>query len=786
MSIAKKNLQILVVEDDMLDRKIIKKALADSGIEHELVFAEDHESGKAATLGVTYDCIFLDYNLPGGTGLELLKAIRENGNTSPIIIVTSQGDEKLAVEAMKNGANDYIPKNLLSADGISQTVRYMINMKEKERLQRELEEKLKETQRQLNMVVANAPIILFSIDDQGCFRLFEGKGIDHTGLNRDAFLNKNINEQNYPFTVADYNRAITGEEYTTVVEWSDRFFEVYYSPITIDEHRKGVIGIATDITIHKRAEEQLTKAKQLAEETAKVKEQFLANMSHEIRTPMNGIMGLTHILLNTELNDDQRKYLDSISSCTNNLLVIINDILDFTKIEAGKMTFENVPFSLNTVINNTIELFQIKADEKSLQLVADIPDTLPSLLSGDPTRLSQILNNLVSNAIKFTEKGEVRIKIYITSRSDDSIGLTFDVKDSGIGIAADSLSSVFESFTQASSDTTRKFGGTGLGLTIVKKLIELQEGNISVSSTLGTGTTFSFQLMFPVAAEEIKEDKTAAEADISISHLRILIAEDNKINQLIVRKLFQDWKTTIELADNGQIAIEKLSKNDYDLVLMDIQMPIVDGYTAAEHIRSSLPAPKCSTPIMAMTAHATQTEKQKCFDKGMNDYISKPFEPMELKKKIIELTNNINHRSNHHQTSNPDKVKQTTSKENEVQNIISEPKINLTYLKQIAEGNDTFIIEMIEMFLNKTPEALEEMDECFRSKNWQELRMIAHKIKPSYGYFGMSELQSKLAEIEALSEQEKDPAKMAELIQNVSVVSFTAFEELKRELTGLK
>ncbi|HNP49697.1 MAG TPA: ATP-binding protein, partial [Bacteroidia bacterium] len=477
-------LQILVVEDDELDRMIMKRALLGSGMKHDLHFAEDHESGKEAAAGKEYDCIFLDYNLPGGTGLELLKEIRAAKNTSPIILVTSQGDEKIAVEAMKNGANDYIPKSLLSADGIAQSVRFMVALKAQEKQRLLLEQQLKETERRLKTVVANAPIILFAIDEKEQFTLFEGKGLESMGINKEEFTGKTIKDiQGIPIHVEDYQSAMQGEEVTSVVEMDNKFFELFYTPIHSDDNAvTGVIGVASDITGHKLAEEELKTAMTLAEETAKLKEQFLANMSHEIRTPMNGIIGLTRILLNSQLNEEQLRFLQSIKVCSDNLLVIINDILDLSKIEAGKMSFESVPFRIQDLARHAVELFQAKADEKSIQLVTKLDSQLPEALCGDPTRLSQILNNLMSNAIKFTSEGEVSLSIQLRSKRDEQVTVDFEIKDSGIGIPEGSLNSIFESFTQAGTDTTRKFGGTGLGLTIVKRLIELQGGNIGVRS----------------------------------------------------------------------------------------------------------------------------------------------------------------------------------------------------------------------------------------------------------------------------------------------------------------
>ncbi|MBK9540706.1 MAG: response regulator [Bacteroidetes bacterium] len=808
-------LQILVVEDDELDRMIMKRALNGSGMKHELTFAEDHESGKTAAAEKEYDCIFLDYNLPGGTGLELLKEIRAAKNTAPIILVTSQGDEKIAVEAMKNGANDYIPKSLLSADGIAQSVRFMVTLKSQEKQRLILEQQLKETERRLKTVVANSPIILFALDEQAQFTLFEGKGLESMGINKEEFIGKAIQDiHQLPIQLEDYQKSMNGEEATSVVEVDSKFFEIFYTPIHADNNNiTGVIGVASDITGHKRAEDELKSAMTLAEETARLKEQFLANMSHEIRTPMNGIIGLTRILLKSELSEDQMRFLQSIKVCSDNLLVIINDILDLSKIEAGKMSFESVPFRITDLARHAVELFQAKADEKSIQLVMKIDTSIPQALSGDPTRLSQILNNLMSNAIKFTGEGEVSLFINLRSTREKQVTLDFEVKDSGIGIPEESLNSIFESFTQASTDTTRKFGGTGLGLTIVKKLIELQGGNIGVRSKLGSGTTFFFHLSFEIASEEqLNVNVVEEKDDHSTSHLRILVAEDNPINQLIVRKVFADWETPIEFADNGKIALDMLQNASFDLVLMDIQMPEMDGYTAVDKIRHELPEALRNIPIMAMTAHATQNERQKCLEAGMNEYISKPFEPSELKKKILELTNSVNASLNgsmpvsekEQKTDKMEPTREASNPQEEFRNslqtpnlvienpsirkepVLPEHQINLTYLKQIAEGNDSFIIEMIEMFLNKTPQALEKLNISYQEKNWEEMKQIAHRIKPSFGYIGLPDTQKMLAEIEKLSEEHTNPERMAELVEEVQVVSKSVFVQLQSALTGMK
>ena len=808
---SEKILNILVVEDDYVDRDIIRRSLKGSGIKHELFFAEDHESGKEATHGKEYDCIFLDYNLPGGTGLELLKAIRASENLSPIIIVTSLGDEKLVVEAMKLGADDYIPKNLISATTIGQNVRHVIKGKENEKRQLELEKQLKETQKQLSIVVDNAPIILFSLDEKADFTLFEGKGLESLGIEKEKVVNSSLSVNNdLPICFEDYSRAMNGEKHTEIIEWKQKFFEIFYSPIR-DKNKNisGVLGIASDITIHKLAEEELKNAKLIAEETAKIKEQFLANMSHEIRTPMNGIIGLTRILLNTTLNAEQLKYLHAITTSSDKLLVIINDILDFSKIEAGKMNFESVPFRIDELANHTIELFQTKADEKLLNLILEKDTNIPDYVNGDPTRLTQILNNLVSNAVKFTEKGEVRMSIRLASVDHTNAIVCFDVKDTGIGIADKSIPTIFDSFTQASSDTTRKFGGTGLGLTIVKRLIDLQNGEIIVKSKQGVGTTFSFSLPFVISSQENSSINKDTIENLSTSHLRILVVEDNKVNQMIVKKVLSDWNTYAEFADNGLIALQMLQSTDFDLILMDIQMPEMDGYTTVQKIRTEFPEPKCFIPIIAMTAHAISPERQKCLDAGMDEYISKPFEPANLKKKILELTKSItpslkditidkpfvnnsflnlknNFTANNGSSPGTDGLSASNPDEKIINSSASGLKINLSYLKRIAEGNEAFVIEMVEMFLNKTPLALEQMNECYRKQNWEELRKIIHRIKPSFAYVGMQEIQNTLGKIESWNDEKGDKKIVSELLNEVESGSRKAFDQLRKELVSLK
>lgn len=392
-----------------------------------------------------------------------------------------------------------------------------------------------------------------------------------------------------------------------------------------------IIAIDTDITLRKRIEEELVR-------TNNIKEQFLTNMSHEIRTPMNAIVGFTDLLLKTEVTPDQKQFIDAIKTSGRNLIVIINDILDFSKIEAGKITFEQIEFDLRHLISTLTELMLPKSMEKNIRISTKIDPRINEELAGDPTRLNQIFLNLVGNAIKFTEKGSIKIRADFVSEEEENVELRFSVADTGIGIPENKLGHIFEGFTQATNDTNRKYGGTGLGLTIVKQLIELQGGTISVKSKIGSGSTFIFNLKFKKTTPRKILQKGNSDDEEKLSHienLNILLVEDNLLNQILAKKVLTNWNWNVDVADNGLVAIKKIKNKTYDLVLMDIQMPEMDGYEATRLIRKNHKPHIQNIPIIAITAHAITGEAEKCFNAGMNDYITKPFDEEVLYEKII-------------------------------------------------------------------------------------------------------------------------------------------------------
>jgi signal transduction histidine kinase/ActR/RegA family two-component response regulator len=379
-----------------------------------------------------------------------------------------------------------------------------------------------------------------------------------------------------------------------------------------------------------------------AEKSSLAKSEFLSTMSHEIRTPLNAVIGMSNLLIMGNPRPDQEENLEILKFSANNLLAIVNDVLDFNKIESGKVVFENIRFNLGELMHNICGGQIIKANEKGLIFKLKIDDALRNkIVIGDPTRITQIIFNLVSNAIKFTRQGYVEVKVGLIEDRHNQIIIRFSVKDSGIGIERDNLNAIFEPFTQESITTTRKYGGTGLGLAIVKRLLELRGVQMHVTSKPGQGSEFSFNLDLPVATEKLEEPAAVPTVDIEAStnmqHLHILVAEDNMVNTMLMKKFFSKWQVKSSFAENGEKAIEMMQYGSFDIVLMDLQMPVMNGFDAAIQIRKMEDKKKASVPIIALTASALTDIREKVFSAGMNDYVSKPFKPDELREKIMTL-----------------------------------------------------------------------------------------------------------------------------------------------------
>jgi signal transduction histidine kinase/CheY-like chemotaxis protein len=459
-------------------------------------------------------------------------------------------------------------------------------------------------------------------------------------------------------------------------------------------------------------------------EASKIQEQFVANISHEIRTPMNAILGFAGLLQKTGLDKNQHEYVKSIRSSAENLLTIINDILDLSRIESGMMHIEQLPFNLRELLDSLATMMNVKAKSRNLYLVTEIDQSIPKILKGDAVRLTQILINLLGNALKFTHEGGVSIKAECAERKNDMASVRFSISDTGIGIDTAKQKTIFERFHQAQPETTRRYGGTGLGLSIVKQLVEIQNGTISITSEPGKGSVFTVVLPYQISndAETAGVDPSSLlVAEPLRKKIKVLVAEDNQMNQKLLQHLLAQWQIDFDMVHNGAEAVTALQERqrDYAMVLMDIQMPEVDGYTATEKIRHDL---NLEIPIIAMTAHALTGEREKCLGAGMDDYISKPLNEEELYK----LINKYAQGNRRNDTS----------------------VIDLEYLKIISKGDEVFEKNMIRSFSTQMPEELKRLKSSIIDKNYEQISSIAHNLKSTLSFMGLNQLTPLLQQIE--------------------------------------
>jgi signal transduction histidine kinase/CheY-like chemotaxis protein/HPt (histidine-containing phosphotransfer) domain-containing protein len=521
------------------------------------------------------------------------------------------------------------------------------------------------------------------------------------------------------------------------------------------------------------------KEKEVAERTAFLKQQFMANMSHEIRTPMNAITGMTRLLLGKEPRPDQLRYLNAIRQSADNLLVIINDILDLSKIEAGKIVIEQTDFSIKDMIQSIRDMLMLKAEEKHIELRLDYDSNIPKRLMGDPTRINQVLINLAGNAVKFTDQGYVAVTAKLQKSEGKKHWIQFDVSDTGIGIAPNYVDRIFESFTQAGTDIARKFGGTGLGLTISKQLVSLMQGDIHVTSQLGRGTTFSVIVPLEEADIQIREAEANALTEDTknrIKRIKLLLVEDNEFNRMVAEDTLKEIlpEVRIDIAVNGKEAVDMVANNHYDVVLMDIQMPVMDGVTATKNIRHTLPAPACDTNIIAMTANVLQEDVKQYFEAGMNAYISKPFQTDELLLKIGAVLEN--------KTINEDREEAKPQKKEPVLPPLPEKITDMQFLRQFTGGNTEKMQKYIGMFLENGPRLLASIEESLSKKDLPTLKIAAHSMKPQLSYMGVKEDISHVFLIEQTAGEAGHYERLPELVANLKRVCEKAFEELRQPI----
>ncbi len=617
--------------------------------------------------------------------------------------------------------------------------------------------------------------ILFSLStSKEPFIITTPRYIKHWDIGLTSLDGKNFFDYILPETVDELKRQFKKSQqraYTQNVEfqflckdYSYRFLE--FNAINL-KHKEGLDGFildCRDIAQRKENEAELVRLQ-------KAKEQFLANISHEIRTPLNGIAGMAGLLSQNPSPEERETYLNAIKHSSENLKLIINDILDLAAIESGKLNLEKIAFNLKDFLPSLISTFMYQAREKRISLDYHIDESLNKILVGDPVRLNQILINLISNAVKFTHTGSIKVLCTAEREQKGICWVRIEVTDSGVGIPQDKLTTIFESFSQADASVTRKYGGTGLGLTIVKQLVELQKGRIAVTSKENEGSSFIVLVPYGIGkkgaiTQSSPKNERALKA-VNASQLVVLLVEDNDINRLYAKSILKNWQCFTDTAENGLVALEKIKNQAYDVVLMDIQMPVMDGYETTKAIRLMNSAMR-DVPVIALTANATKADVEKCMTAGMNDYLPKPFTPDDLYRKLF-IDQKI---------SPKHKIKTKVA-------AIAKPinqLYNLDYLRSVSGNNEEFIREMVLTFTQTIPPLLMEMRQALTDSDWPKLARHAHQIKPSFTLMGLTDLRSDILFIEenskASTKLDEIPHAVLNFIQQCEVV----IPELSREV----
>jgi PAS domain S-box-containing protein len=752
--------------------------------------------------------ILIDVQMPLMDGFETVELIRQIDKLQhvPIIFLTASMDNHAQIfKGYQTGAVDYMIKPL-SPEILKAKVAVFVDLYKKNQELLAQAEELKKLNNELTAqkllseyslsLIEASHYPLFAISSEGKITDMNNASVNVTGISRENLIGTDFFDY---FTEPQKAREVyqevfekgsTADAPLILLHQNGKLTDVLFNGSVYKDDKENVLGVvivARDVTDQKRIEKELTEAKVFAElatliaeeakskaeDAVKAKQQFLSNMSHEIRTPMNAIIGFTKVLIKTELTDKQNEYFNAIKVSGDALIVLIDDILDLAKVDSGKMTFEQTPFKMATSLSAMLHLFETKIQEKNLKLVKNYDTKIPEVLVGDPVRLHQIILNLVSNSVKFTTKGKITVSANLITEDNDKATIGFAVSDTGIGIAEEKIATIFENFQQATSGTSRLYGGTGLGLAIVKQLVETQGGTINVKSQIDEGSIFSFQLSFQKTKTEAEPEVIITKLDSEIKkNIKVLVVEDIALNQLLMKTLLDDFGFDRDIADNGKIAIELLQKNSYDLILMDLQMPVMNGFEATEYIRNTM---NSKIPIIALTADVTTIDLAKCKAVGMNDYIAKPVDEKILYSKIVGL------------------VKKSTLKKTEgsTKNENSQSKklkcIDLTYLNKRTKSNPELMMEMISLYLIHTPPLVTTLKQSLADKNWTLLGAAAHKMIPSFSIMGINpHFQNMAKKIQEISVKEEYTDELNDLVTQLDEICVQACKELEEELDTIK
>jgi len=614
---------------------------------------------------------------------------------------------------------------------------------------------LKESESKYRLIVENATEIIFNMDEKGYFtfvnnvaeKLLAYKNEDIIGSHFTDFIPEDHRQDVYDFylQVRDSNQEETYLRFPVKAKNRDIHWIGQNVKLIKDGEEKKFFAIAREITPLIESEKKLVKARELAETAQKAESLFLANMSHEIRTPLNAIVGMSHLLSDTNITKEQEEMLDILKNSSTVLQELISDILDLSKIDAGKMEQNIKEIDLRSIITKITRTFQVKLDNKPVHVESDINGSFDTYLLGDGTMINQILINLVGNSTKFTKDGFIYIRLKELDKLGNKRRVRFEVEDTGIGIAQDKIDLIFKEFKQASSEIKESYGGTGLGLAITKKLIAIQGGKIQVKSSVGKGTIMSFELAFEDTRKAIltKKEYELKAIEFSSKNDPVLVVEDNALNQKYISSLLKKWNLKYLIADNGQIAADLCKQYKFGIIFMDLQMPVMNGFEATEAIRGS--GINMDSTIIALTASTLLTKRNKALENGMTDFLSKPFNPSQLHKVLSTYLAT-------HEAS----LGVTIQKElGEL-----EEALDTTYLKEVYEDDYEYMADMFDTFLKITPDEFAKLHDALDHSDVPQVASIAHKIKPTFQMVGLPQLTERMTILEKQAKSNEEIHKL--------------------------
>ncbi len=691
----------------------------------------------------------------------------------------------------KDGSVHYMLRNLYPLLDETGEVKLMIGYGLEITDRREVEQQLSENEKKYRDLYNLSPALIFTHDLDGIITSFNPAIERLLGYNPSEVVRKNLSillpERERENLHTDYLEKLKSDGKAKGVfkavhsNGNDRVYLSYQSYFVNNENDSPyVIGFSHDISDRIKIEQELRAAKIATEGAARTKEIFLANISHEIRTPMNGIIGLNNLLAKTDLTEQQRGYSKLIAESADNLVTIINDILDIEKITANQLELESRPFNISNKISRTMQLFQYKARQKNVDLV--LKSRLPEdfVVIGDEGRFAQILSNLLSNAIKFTKQGSVTVSAALLYNANEKVLLEFSVTDTGIGIGSDILPHIFEPFIRTATYNVRKHGGAGMGLSIVKSLVEMQGGHIKVNSKEQVGTEFVFSLTYKKGLAYMQRG-TSNQVGISPDRLRnkrVLVAEDVELNQYLVRTLLESWGCVVDVVADGKAAVEQATDTAYDIILMDIQMPEMDGITATQLIRQLRDNHQASVPIIALTANALRGDSKYYFNAGMDDCVTKPYTEEHLYEKIVKalakdrtepVKDIIIPASASAAEALTEKIEEAKQPNEQPQPEPAAKLYDLSIIESISKNNQDFVNKMIVMFCDITGQDMNKIHEAAEKEDWNAVGQLAHKLKSTVGNMGVETLREPLRLLE--HKEATDPnAIIAELDKEFELV----------------